>query len=80
MKEIEEKKKKVASKMEAKWIKLKGETSKDKRIGRKDSRNIIESDFNRRELTEDKFGKKDFRKEKKERTDKDEMGKHDWEI
>jgi hypothetical protein len=64
MKEIEEKKKKVAKKM-------------------KGTKDIIESDFNRRDLTEDKFGKKDFKKEKKERKDKDEMGKHgqhDWEI
>ena len=75
MKEIEEKKKKVAGKMSAKWDKLKGKV--------KGTKDIIESDFNRRDLTEDKFNKKDFKKEKKERKDKDEMGKHgqhDWEI
>ena len=72
MKEIEEKKKKVAKKM--------GEPERDKKFAKRQSRPVVESDYHRRELTEDKFGKKDFRKEKKERTDKDEMGKHDWEI
>ena len=43
----------------------------------------IESDYRRYSTTEDKFGDKDLKREKKERKDKDSLGKNGskaWEI